>query len=228
MNEPFLKKYRPKKYKDFVIEPPLIKLLNTLINMNNLNLLLVGDSSCGKSSLLDATIREYYDTDEIPVDNILYINNLHEQGISYYRSEVKTFCQTPSSILDKKKFIVLDDIDIINEQSQQVFRNCIDKYSHKVNFIASCTNTQKVVESLQSRCTLIKIKSVSDKLLQEILDKIKNEEDINITLRAQSVYWLIIWKNLIFLMRRLLWKKPSKFVLILVFTILKSTQKNGT
>ena len=61
MNEPFLKKYRPIKYKDFVIEPQLIKLLNTLIEMNNLNILLVGDSSCGKSSLLDATIREYYD-----------------------------------------------------------------------------------------------------------------------------------------------------------------------
>ena len=132
MNEPFLKKYRPKKYEDFVIEPQLIKLLNTLIAMNNLNLLLVGDSSCGKSSLLDATIREYYDIPYIPTDNVLYINNLHEQGISYYRTEVKTFCQTPSSISGKKKFIVLDDIDIINEQSQQVFRTCIDKYSNNV------------------------------------------------------------------------------------------------
>ena len=149
MNEPFLKKYRPRKYKDFVIEPQLINLLNTLIKMNSLNLLLVGDSSSGKTSLLDATIREYYNSDKIPIDNVLYINNLHEQGISYYRTEVKTFCQTPSSVPSKKKFIILDDIDIINEQSQQVFRNCIDKYSHNVNFIASCTNTQKVVESLK-------------------------------------------------------------------------------
>ena len=61
-------------------------------------------------------------------------------------------------ISGKKKFIVLDDIDTINEQSQQVFRNCIDKYSHNVNFIASCCNTQKVVESIQSRITLIKLK----------------------------------------------------------------------
>ena len=209
MNEPFLKKYRPKKYKDFVIEPQLIKLLKTLINMNNLNILLVGDSSCGKSSLLDATIREYYNTEKIPIDNILYINNLHEQGISYYRSEVKTFCQTPTSITGKKKFIVLDDIDIINEQSQQVFRNCIDKYSHNVNFIASCTNTQKVVESLQSRCTLIKIKSVSDNLLQEILDKIKNEEKINITLRAQN-FILSVCNNSI----RLLVNYMEKFNLL--------------
>ena len=186
MNEPFLKKYKPKRYKDFVIDPEYINLLSTLVQMDSLNILLIGDSSCGKTSLLDATIREYYDKDYIPRDNVLYINNLQEQGISYYRTEVKTFCKTPSSISGKKKFIVLDDIDIINDQSQQVFRNCIDKYSHNVSFIASCTNTQKVVESLQSRCTLIKIKSVETKLLAEILTKIKRKEDIKITKKAQE------------------------------------------
>ena len=209
MNEPLLKKYRPKKYKDFIIEPQLINLLTTLINMNSLNLLLVGDSSSGKTSLLDATIREYYNIDQIPLDNVLYINNLHEQGISYYRTEVKTFCQTPSIISSKKKFIVLDDIDIINEQSQQVFRNCIDKYSHNVNFIASCTNTQKVVESLQSRCTLIKIKSVSASLLKNVLIKIKREENINITIKAEK-FILSVCNNSI----RLLINYMEKFNLL--------------
>jgi len=209
MNEPFLKKYRPKRYKDFVIDPEYIHLLNTLIKMNNLNFLLVGDSSCGKSSLLDATIREYYDRDDIPKDNVLYINNLQEQGISYYRTEVKTFCQTPSSISGKKKFIVLDDIDIINEQSQQVFRNCIDKYSHNVNFIASCTNTQKVVESLQSRSTLIKIKSISVDLLDKILQHIKKTEGLKITSHAQK-FILSICNNSI----RLLVNYMEKFNLL--------------
>ena len=159
MNETFLKKYKPKFYKDFIIDKEYIHLLKTLIKMDTLNILLIGNTSCGKSSLLDATIREYYNVDKIPKNNVLYINNLQEQGISYYRTEVKTFCQTPSMISGKKKFIVLDDIDTINEQSQQVFRNCIDKYSHNVNFIASCCNTQKVVESIQSRITLIKVKT---------------------------------------------------------------------
>ena len=71
-------------------------------------------------------IREYYQEPE--QDNVLYINSLKEQGINYYRNDVKTFCQTCSSVKGKKKFIVLDDIDLINEQSQQVFRNYIDKY----------------------------------------------------------------------------------------------------
>jgi len=186
MNEPFLKKYKPKFYKDFIIDDEYKHLLNTLIRMDTLNILLIGNTSCGKSSLLDATIREYYNMEIIPRENVLYINNLQEQGISYYRNEVKTFCRTPSVISGKKKFIVLDDIDTINEQSQQVFRNCIDKYSHNVNFIASCCNTQKVVESLQSRTTLIKLKPATKEMLKKILSKIKSNEKIFISEKAED------------------------------------------
>ena len=119
--------------------------------MNNLNILLVGNSTSGKTSLLNTVIKDYYCgiSEKEYVDNVLYINSLKEQGINYYRTDVKTFCQISSSIKNKKKIIVLDDIDIINEQSQQVFRNFIDKYSHNVQFISSCSNIQKVIESLQ-------------------------------------------------------------------------------
>ena len=89
-------------------------------------------------------------------DNVLHINSLKEQGIHYYRNEVKIFCQTASSFINKKKIVVLDDLDLINEQSQQVFRNCIDKYSHNVHFLSSCNNTQKVIDSIQSRKIIIK------------------------------------------------------------------------
>jgi replication factor C subunit 2/4 len=111
---------------------------------------------------------------------VLYINSLKEQGINYYRSDVKTFCQTCSSIKNKKKIVVLDDIDLINEQSQQVFRNCIDKYSNNVHFISSCSNLQKVIESLQSRFIIIKIKSLKKHNLIKIIHKIQESENISI------------------------------------------------
>jgi len=185
MNLPFLKKYQPKRYNEFVIDKEYIQLLKTLINMNNLNILLIGDSGTGKTSIIEATIREYYQLDKIPKNNVLYINSLQEQGISYYRNEVKTFCQTSSGIHGKKKFIILDDIDVINEQSQQVFRNCIDKYSHKVHFLASCSNIQKTIESIQSRCTLINLKQNQIRLLKKIIKRIKKAEHINITKQAE-------------------------------------------
>ena len=38
--------------------------------MNNLNILLIGDSGTGKTSLIEATIREYYQLDKIPKNNV--------------------------------------------------------------------------------------------------------------------------------------------------------------
>jgi DNA polymerase III delta prime subunit len=184
----FLNKYQPFLFNDFETDPEMVSILNTLISMNNLNILFIGDIGCGKTAFLNAVIREYYNGLKFNQyeDNILHINSLKEQGINYYRTDVKTFCQTGSSIKGKKKIIVLDDIDFINEQSQQVFRNCIDKYSHNVHFISSCSNSQKVIESLQSRLIIIKIKPLQRDNLIKIMRKIKNNENIQIDTDAED------------------------------------------
>ena len=201
----FIYKYKPTLFHEFEIDPDLILLLRTLISMNNLNILFVGDTGSGKTTMIDALIKEYYLYNSVGAnssvnkgtdrnssvapsysDNIMYINSLKEQGINFYRNEVKTFCQTCSSIKGKKKIVVLDDIDLINEQSQQVFRNCIDKYSNNVHFISSCNNTQKVIESIQSRLIISKIKPFTHTHLSNIMHKIAIREQIEMHPDAQA------------------------------------------
>lgn len=184
----FINKYQPLYFKDFGENNEIIKMLKTLILIDDINILLIGDIASGKTSILNALIKEYYSEFSLKdyQDNILYINSLKEQGINYYRTDVKTFCQTCSNIKGKKKFVVLDDIDFINEQSQQVFRNCIDKFSHNVNFISSCSNNQKVIESLQSRFTIIKIKPLQRDNIYNIINNIKQNENIIIDDDAQE------------------------------------------
>jgi DNA polymerase III delta prime subunit len=189
MEQPlFLNKYQPLYFKDFETDDEMIDILQILIKMNNLNILFIGDIGSGKTTFLNAAIKEYYKgfTPNKYNENILHINSLKEQGINYYRNDVKTFCQTCSSINGKKKIIVLDDIDIINEQSQQVFRNYIDKYSHNVHFISSCSNSQKVIESLQSRFIIIKIKPLQKHNLNKIMQKIIDSENIYISSDARD------------------------------------------
>ena len=175
-------KYNPKIINDLEINDSIKILLETFIKMDNLNLLFIGDSGSGKTTLINVLINEYYKDipENLKNNNILIINSLKEQGISYYRSEVKTFCQTTSRIPNKKKFLILDDIDIINEQSQQVFRNCIDKYSQNIHLLSSCINPQKVIESIQSRINIVKLNQFTDNQLENIFDKIKINEKITI------------------------------------------------
>ena len=185
MNSPLIYKYKPTSFENFEIKPEIIEILKTLISINNLNILFIGDSGTGKSSLINVLIKEYYG-DINYHNNVLEINSLKEQGIQYYRTEVKTFCQTRCSIPNKKKVIILDDIDNINEQSQQVFRNCIDKYNNNVHFISSCSNIQKVIDSLQSRQIIIKLKHLTENNFLKILNDIKIAENIIIDKSAEK------------------------------------------
>ena len=176
----FIDKYKPRYLDDFALTDDFKITIKLLINVDKLNILFIGNPGSGKTSILNAIVKEYYKDISLQEysNNILEINNLREQGINYYRNDVKIFCQTRSSIKNKKKILLLDDIDIVNEQSQQIFRNFIDKYSHNVHFIASCNNLLKVIESIQSRFYLIRIQTIKCEDLAKIMNNICEKENI--------------------------------------------------
>jgi len=193
-NTTFISKYKPYFINDFSIDDKLHSVLKTLLEIDNLNILLIGNSSSGKTSMLYALIREYYSLkkeDSFPENNILFVNNLKEQGIQYFRNDMKTFCQTHSAIHGKKKLVIIDDIDSINEQSQQVFRNYIDKYKHNIHFITVCTNIQKVIESIQSRLHIIQLIPPNTEQIKSILNKIIKEEKIEIDEESKEYIMMI-------------------------------------
>jgi DNA polymerase III delta prime subunit len=193
-NTTFISKYKPYFIKDFCVDETFLSVLNTLFKIDNLNVLLIGNSNSGKTTMLYAVIREYYNLSKeaaIPENNILFVNNLKEQGIQYFRNEMKTFCQTHSAIYGKKKLVIIDDIDNINEQSQQVFRSYIDKYNHNIHFISVCTNIQKVIESIQSRLHIIKLSQPSTDQIRNIMNKIIEEENIKIDEESKEYILMI-------------------------------------
>ena len=53
----FIHKFQPIFFKDFEIDEETVEILRTLISMNNLNILFIGDVGSGKTSLLNALIR---------------------------------------------------------------------------------------------------------------------------------------------------------------------------
>lgn len=185
-------KYRPYYVSDFNMNDKFMKIYNTLRKIDDLNILFVGGENSGKTSLLYAVIRDYYGItkdESLPNTEIMFINNLREQGINYFRSELMTFCKSKCSIHGKKKLVIFDDMDTINEHSQQVFRNYIDKYKSNVNFIGVCSNIQKIIETLQSRLHIMKIHSLNKVQIRDIINRIVKEE--NIYIDAESIEYII-------------------------------------
>jgi len=179
----FILKYKPYTIDEFFYDEKILYIIKILHEIDDLNILFVGNTGSGKTTILYAMIRFYYGlapNDHISENNILLINNLKEQGINFYRGEMKTFCQSQCTIFGKKKMVIIDDVDFINEQCQQVFRNYIDKYKNNVHFISVCTNIQKVIESIQSRLHILKIPSMKKEYMEKTMCRIIQKENLDI------------------------------------------------
>ena len=58
---PFIAKYQPSKIHEFEqLDENTITIIHSLILMDNLNIMFYGDSGSGKTSIINAMIREYY------------------------------------------------------------------------------------------------------------------------------------------------------------------------
>ena len=179
-------KYKANHINDFNLTQHDKELLTIYINIDNLNLIIYGNIGTGKTSLANYIISEYYNyplldkdiINSIQDNNILYINLLKDQGINYYRTDVKNFCTSLSIVKNKKKFVVIDHIDILSEQNQYTFRNYIDNYSSNVNFLITCLELNKIYESIRNKLDIIKLNNIDNIFLRKIYDKISYKENI--------------------------------------------------
>ena len=135
-----LNKYKPTIIDEINLNLNTKELLKQLIKINKLNLLIVGSITSGKSSLINIILNDI--SLQIDKDNILYINLLKDQGLNYYKNNLKNFCETVS-LHSKKKTIIIEDLDIFNENIQNLFYNVINKYS-SINFIVTTNSILKI------------------------------------------------------------------------------------
>ena len=139
--EKLVNKYQPKNLDEFTIQNPTISILKNLLTIDLLNLLIIGNNNTGKSTIVKV-IKNLYEP-----ENIMVINTLTDQTINYCRNDLKIFCKSTNKY-KKKKLVIIDDIDFINNQNQQILRNYIDKYSDKINFLCTGKSRQKIIESI--------------------------------------------------------------------------------
>lgn len=179
MSSSLILKYKPKDLEDFNISEYTKELINIYINNSKLLFVIHGGTGNGKSSLINVLLNKYYNNDKESInENTIYINLLKEQGINYYRNDLKNYCQINNLInIKKKKTIVLDDLDLLNEQSQQIFNTFINNYNN-INFIITCNDKQKIRKTIISKLELITLNSITDEFIRLKLDKIIENEGL--------------------------------------------------
>ena len=112
---------------------------------------------------------------------------MKEQGINYYRNELKNYCQINNLVnLKEKKTIILDDLDLLNEQCQQIFNTFINNYEN-INFIISCNDKQKIKSTIINKLELIKINNVDYNFIRERIDKILENENLKLNNKCKEL-----------------------------------------
>ena len=172
-----LNKYRPVFLDDFEnAKSNTFLFIRHLIKRDKLNIIIIGNESSGKSTLINSIIRDYYkhNSEHYDEQSVLRINILNENGINYYKTDVKTFCQ---SNINQKKIVVLDDLCSISEEGQLYFKYLIEKYKN-IQFIASTTHLHKIVKPILSYLIAITIPLLTKDNITHIIQTIFEKEGL--------------------------------------------------
>ena len=190
-----MNKYTPNSIDDLNLDNKYIKIINSYINSNKLFFIIHGNQLSGKTTLTNILLNKYYGINGIK-NNVLYFNILKDQGINYFRNDLKNYCQINNILVSNnkksKKTIVFDDIDILNDQCQIIISTLINNYKN-INFILTCNDLNKINNSIIHIMEKIQLNPINNEYLLKIYNKISKIENIN--LNKKDIEFLITSSN---------------------------------
>ena len=141
--------YRPRTVDDCILPAELKHAFKYFVEQGRIpNLLLVGKPGVGKTTIARAML------EQINADYMV-INGSLNGNIDTLRVEIKNFASSVS-LLGGRKYVILDEADYLNANSTQpALRNFMEEYSSNCGFILTCNYKNKIIEPLQSRCSLV-------------------------------------------------------------------------
>ena len=145
----WVEKYRPSTIEECVLPEDLKTRFQAFVDSQNIpNLLLSGSAGVGKTTVAKAML------EQLGADYIVVNGSLHG-NIDTLRTEIMAFASTVS-FAEGRKYVILDEADYLNPQSTQpALRNFMEEYSKNCGFILTCNFKNRIIEPLQSRCSVI-------------------------------------------------------------------------
>jgi replication factor C subunit 2/4 len=170
---PFSEKYRPRKLSDLIIDPIIFNKINSIINNKDVpNIIFTGKSGVGKTSTTHCIAKAIYPKNEYQ-ESILELNASDDRGIKSVHETIINFCKKKVYFKDgyaQHKLLILDEADNITPKAQRLINSIMEKYP-TTRFAFTCNNSADIIESIQSRCVIIRF---SKPPISDFINRIQN------------------------------------------------------
>ena len=180
---PWIEKYRPKLLEDIIVEDQIMVTLLQMVKNKNLdNIIITGSPGVGKTSTIKCIANVLYGP--YYKNHVLEINASDDRGIKV-QEDISNFCRSLLfyKAADKGKYachklIIMDEADNITTKAQRLINTIMEKYKDTTRFIFTCNSSYKIIQSIQSRCKIIRYPRLKNKHVVTKLMNICEKEGV--------------------------------------------------
>ncbi len=170
-NLPFSEKYRPRKVDDLILDKIIATKIGSIIKNKDIpNIIFTGKSGVGKTSTIHCIARAIYPKEYH--ESIIELNASDDRGIKSVHETIINFCKRKVEFKEgfaQHKLLILDEADNITPKAQRLINSIMEKFP-TTRFAFTCNNSSDIIESIQSRCIIIRFTKPP---VQDFISRIK-------------------------------------------------------
>ena len=188
-SSPWIEKYRPTSINELLLDDCTMNKVRTINKEKSLpNIIITGVPGIGKTTTILCLAKSLLGPH---VSNfVLELNASDERGIKAVNDSIIHFCRKKMQINESKyaqhKIVLLDEADNMTKKAQQLINNLMEKYRKTTRFAFTCNNSSDIIESIQSRCIILRYKRLDNKKVHERIKYICDNEKIKYTDKGLS------------------------------------------
>src|SRR3989338_5978703 len=184
----WIERYRPQSFNELNGQKEIVNRIRAFVENKNIpHLLFTGPAGVGKTSLILIIAKKLFG--EYWRENFLELNASDDRGIDVVRNTIKDFSRTKSIGDVPFKIIYLDECDSLTKEAQQALRRTMENYAAVTRFVLSCNYSSKIIDPIQSRCTIFRFRGIEKEGVFEYMDKIAKQEELKISKEAKEILY---------------------------------------
>lgn len=170
-------KHRPQTLDDVRGNDVIVNRMKQWVDDRSMpNILFAGPQGVGKTAMAKAFVKDKYGDDWN--QHFKQLNASDDRGIDVVRDEVKSFAQLSTVSEHQFKIIFLDEADALTKDAQPALRRVMEDYSDRTRFFLSCNYPNKIIDPIQSRCTVFRVEPLDDDSMRELLGDVADAEGV--------------------------------------------------